>query len=253
MERKVIGDPKFGLTLRIRQSPTVMSLEARPDPLLLFVVIAASTLVGVVGSVVSSPREGVVSFLTFALLFAPLICALAFNAVRVRTLCVLDKERGLLEIDEQSYTRRVQEVYPLQNVAAVKVRRMPSGPLAGGGWNFGLFLTLEDRDYFTACSNNEATVGQDAWRISRFLGVSLEAPTTDEEPEPGRARLGLVVTTAVLYLLPVVLAISALLLLFDQLPGIEPRLAGLLGAVVISQIGAILAFAYQRTRKPHET
>jgi hypothetical protein len=164
---------------------------------------------------------------------------------------VLDKERDTLQIDEQSYTRRVQEVYPLEDVAAVKVRRMPSGPLAGGGWCFGLFLALRDAEYFTACSNNEATVGQDAWRISRFLGVPLEAPMY-EEPEASRARLRPVITTALLYLLPVVLAISALLLLFDQLPGIEPRLAGLLGAVVISQIGAILAFAYQRTRKPYE-
>lgn len=252
MQRKVIGDPKFGLTLRIRQSPLVMSLEARPDPLLLYVVIAASTVVGIIGSVASSPREGLVSFLTFALLFSPLICVLAFNAVRVRTLCVLDRERGLLQIDEQSYTRRVQEVYPLGDISAVVVRRMPSGPLTGGAWSFGLFLALRDVDYVAACSNNEATVGQDGWRISRFLGVSLQAPT-GEEPEGSRARLGLLVTTAILYLVPVVLAISALLFLYDQLPGIEPRLAGLLGAVVISQIGAILAFAYYRVRRPYET
>ena len=252
MARKVIGDPKFGLALRVRQTPTTMSLQARPDPLMLYVVIAASVTVGIIGSVASSPREGLVSFLTFALLFSPLVVVLAFNAVRIRTLCILDRDRGVLQIDEQSYTRRIQEVYPLEEITSVLVRRLPSAPLTGGGWTFGLFLGLHDLEYFAACSNNEATLGQDAWRIARFLNVSLETPLADE-PERPRTHAGLIVTTAILYFMPILLAISALLLLFEQLPGIEPSLAGLLGAVVISQIGAMLAFAYYRARRPYET
>lgn len=252
MQRKVIGDPKFGLTLRIQQSPATMSLEARPDPLLLYVVVAASVVLGIVGSVISSPREGLATFLTFALLFSPLICVLAFNAIRVKTSCVLDRQTGTVRIDEQSYTRRVQEVYPLDEVTGVVLRRLPAAPLTGGSWSFGLFLSLGDADYLAACSNNEATVGQDAWRISRFLDVPLDVPV-GEEAEVAQPRFRLIFITAVLYFMPIALAMTALLFFLEQLPGIEPRLAGLLGIVVISQIGAMLAFAYYRTRRPYET
>jgi hypothetical protein len=61
-----------------------------------------------------------------------------------------------------------------------------------------------------------------------------------------------VLTAAVVYLVPIVIAISALVLLLDQMPGIEPSLAGLLSAVVISEIGALLAFAYYRSGRPYE-
>jgi hypothetical protein len=64
---------------------------------------------------------------------------------------------------------------------------------------------------------------------------------------------GLLVVVTLLYLVPVIVAISAVLFLFEQFPGVNPTFAGLLGAVVISQIGAILAFAYYRTRRPYES
>jgi len=252
MERKVIGDPKFGLTLRIRQSPAEMSLEARPDPLLLYVVVAAAVALGVIGALLSSPREGLATFLTFSLLFSPLICVLSFNAIRVRTSCVLDRQTSTVRIDEQSYTRRVQEVYSLEEVTGVLLRRLPAAPFTGGSVSFGLFLALTDADYLAASSNNEATVGQDAWRISRFLDVPLDAPV-GEEPSAGAPRPGVIAITAILYFMPIALAMAALLFLLERLPGIEPRLAGLLGVVIISQIGAMLAFAYYRTRRPYET
>jgi hypothetical protein len=158
----------------------------------------------------------------------------------------------VLQIDEQSYTRRVQEVHPLDEVEAVVVRKMPSGPLSGGPWSFGLFLALREADYMAAWGNNEATIGQDAWRISRFLGVPLETPPEELE-EGGRNRGRVVVTTALLYLLPIVLAVTALWFVSYEVPGMTPTLAGFLGAVVISQIGAILAVVYYRMRRPYET
>lgn len=252
MAKRVIGESKTGLALRIRQSTRAMSLAGQPDPLLLYVVIGASITVGIIGSVALSPREGFVTFLMFALLFSPLICVLIFHAIRVKTLCILDKAQGVLQIDEHTYTRRVQEVYPLEEVVSVIVRRLPSAPLAGGATTYGLFIGLQDADYLAASSTNEAAVGQDAWRISRFLGVPLEAPS-GEELEPGATPARLILTTAFLYLIPIVLAIIMLVFVFDHLPGIEPPLAGLLGAVVISQIGAMLAFAYYRTRRPYES
>ena len=63
---------------------------------------------------------------------------------------------------------------------------------------------------------------------------------------------GVLLTAGVVYLVPIVIAISALVFLLDQLPGIEPSFAGLLSAVVISEIGAMLAFAYYRSRRPYE-
>jgi hypothetical protein len=53
--------------------------------------------------------------------------------------------------------------------------------------------------------------------------------------------------------LPILLAISALFFVSYEVPGLTPSLAGFLGAVVISQIGAILAVVYYRMRRPYET
>lgn len=250
--RKLIGEPKSGLALRIRQTPSVMTLEGRPDPVLLYVVAAAAIGVGAIGSLAASPREGLAGFLTFALLFSPLLGVLVFNALRVKMLCVLDRESGNVHIDERSITHRVQEEYPLHEVESVFVRRLPSAPLAGGTSAYGVFLSLGDADYLAASTINEGTAGQDAWRIARFLGVDLEAPVVDIA-EIKRPQAGLLVTTAFLYFIPIILAASALMFLRERLPAIEPSLAGLLGAVVISQIGAIIAFAYYRARRPYES
>jgi hypothetical protein len=46
MQRRVIGEPKAGLALRIQQTPVSMSLAGRPDPLLLYVVIGAALAMG---------------------------------------------------------------------------------------------------------------------------------------------------------------------------------------------------------------
>lgn len=252
VQRKVIGDPKSGLALRIRQTPSQMSLSGRPDALLLFSVIAAAILFGILGAVALSPGAGVVSFVTFAMLLSPLIAVLVFNALRVKTLCVFDRDEGVLHIDERSYTRRIQEVYPLEEVESVSVRRLPSTPLAGGASSYGLFVGLREADYLAACSNNEGTVGQDAWRLSRFLGVPLNASPV-EEGEQERPRPRHIVMAVLLYLIPTIVAISVLVWIFDQVPGIEPAFAGLLSAVAISEIAAILAFLYYRTRRPYES
>ena len=249
MQRRLIGEPKSGLTLRIQQTPESISLTSRPDPLLLYVVIGAAIVMGIVGGVVASPNEGLLSFVAFTLLFSPLICVLVFNALRIKAVCTFDKEQGSLRIDERSFTRRVQETYPLEAVDALSVRRLPPAPL-GGASSFGLFVGLEGTEYLAASSNNEAAIGQDAWRLSRFLGLPLELPGFGEGSR--RLRPGVLLTAGVVYLVPIVIAISALVFLLDQLPGIEPSLAGLLGAVVVSEIGAMLAFAYYRSRRPYE-
>jgi hypothetical protein len=103
-----------------------------------------------------------------------------------------------------------------------------------------------------AWGNNEAAIGQDAWRISRFLGVPLETPP-EELSEATRSQRRVVMTTAILYLLPILLAVSALVFVSYEMPGATPTLAGFLGAVVISQVGAILAVVYYRMRRPYET
>jgi len=226
-----------------------MSLASRPDPLLLYAVIAAAAVMGVVGGIATSPNGGVLSFLMFSLLFSPLICVLAFNALRIKTLCTFDKDAAELRIDERSFTRRIQEIYPLDTVESVSVRRLPSAPL-GGASSYGLFVGLRDSEYLAASSNDEATLGQDAWRLSRFLGLPLEMPRLAEGSRRTRARV--LLTAAVVYLVPIVVAISALVFLLDQLPVMEPSLAGLLTAVVISEVAAMLAFAYYRSRRPYE-
>jgi hypothetical protein len=252
MQRKVIGEPKYGLVVRIDQTPLTMSLTAAPEPLLLYFVAGAAVVVGVVGSFASSPQTGLAGFLAFAILFSPLICLLAVTVARIRTRCVLDKESGQLRIEEQSYARRVQETYPLEEVTAVVFRRVPGAPFAGSAALYGVFLKMLDADYLAACGNDEKTVGQDAWRLSRFLGVPLETPPTGARPERPAAGGRLVLTTAMLYMMILALSVAALFLVFDQLPGVNRAFAGFLGAVVISEIGAMLAYAYYRSQHPYE-
>ena len=249
MQRTVIGEPKSGLALRIEQTPDSISLTSRPDPLLLYVVIGVAIAMGIVGGLAGSPNDGFLSFITFALLFSPLIVVLAFNALRIKTVCAFDKRDGTLRIDERSFTRRVRASYPLDAVDAITVRRNPPAPL-GGASSYGLFVGLGDSEYLAATSNDEAALGQDAWRLSRFLGLPLDLPRL-AEGQP-RLRPGVLLTAGIVYIVPIVIAMSALLFLLDQLPGVEPSLAGLLGAVVISEIGAMLAFAYYRSRRPYE-
>jgi len=251
MQPKVIGEPKFGLRLRVEQGSFSLTLEARPDPFTLYIVIGAALAVGVFGGLLFSPKQGLVTFIVFSLLFLPLIGILLLNKMRVRCTCVLDRGRGLLQIDEQSLTRRIQEVYQLDDVGAVIVRRLPSSPLAGSAWSYGLFLDLGAVEYLAACSNSEQTVGQDAWRISRFLSIPLEVASAPSQERQTYRRL--FATAIVVYVLPVVLAVATLLLILQQAPGIDAAFAGLLSALLISQIGAILAFIYYRTQRPYET
>jgi hypothetical protein len=251
--RRLIGDTKFGLTLSLHQAPNAMRLSARPDPMLLYVVLGTATAIGIAGTILTSFEASAVGLVVLALLFSPVVCLLAWHNLRVRTTCVLDRDSGTLEIDEQSYTRRVRESYPLQEVSAVAVRAMPDAPLLGSALSFGLFFIMPQVAYLAACSNNEAALSQDAWRVSRFLGVELETPLGVEPMYRNRVSLGLMLVTFGLYLVPTLLTITALIIVFERLPDIEPSLLGLVGAIIVSQVGAILAFAYYRARRPYET
>src|SRR5439155_27292447 len=122
-----------------------------------------------------------------------LICVLAFNALRIKTRCVLDKEEGVVLVEEQSYTRRLRERFPIEDARAVVVRRLPAAPLVGNAVTYGLFLGLTSSDYLVASGTNEQAVSQDAWRISRFLDLPLEQQETDEAA-PIRTRRGVLAT-----------------------------------------------------------
>jgi hypothetical protein len=227
-----------------------MEIDGRPDPLLLVVVLVAAGAVGIIAAVASTPRQGLTSFLLLCLLFLPLIGVLVFGALRVRTRCVLDKDQGSVQIDERSYARVLRTRYPIDTVAQVFTRPLRAAPLSGHGVSHGLFLELADADYLLAAGTDERRTVEDAWRIAQFLGVPLEM----QGGEAGaRSRgHGPLIAAALLYLLPVVAALSALLLVFDQLPAVEPSVVGLLGAVLISQFAAILASSYYHGRRPYE-
>ncbi len=249
--RRPIGNPKFGLVLRVQMLPDQMRLSSRPDPLLLYVVLSTTVGVGITGAIATSFHEGIVSFLGFALLFFPMICLLVLNNVRIRSSCVLDKARGVLEIDEQSYTRRVQETYPLRDVDVVAVRMLPNAPLLGTASSFGLFIGMRGIEYLAACSNNETSLSQDAWRVSRFLGVPLETPLG---PAPAGRRMSYwrIFAAAAIYLIPTLLTLTALVALFERLPIAQYSFLGLLGAIIVAQVGAILALTYYQSRGPYE-
>ncbi len=233
--------------------PDLVRLSARPDPLLLYVVLGTAVGVGITGAVATSFQEGIAGFLGFSLLFSPVICLLALNNMRIRSTCTLDKARGVVEIDEQTYTRRVQETFPLREVDVVAVRMLPNAPLLGTASTYGLFIGMRGADYLAACSNNETSLSQDAWRVSRFLGVPLETPLG---PAPaGRRRLSYwrMLAAAAIYLIPTLLTVTALVVLFQRLPIAQYSFLGLLGAIIVAQVGAILALTYYQSRGPYES
>jgi hypothetical protein len=252
-QRRRIGNPKSGLVLRVHQAPEALRLSTRPDPLLLYVVLGTAAAVGIIWAVASSFHVSWLGLLVFVALFSPVICLLVLHTVRIRATCVLDRERGTLEIDEQSYTRRLHQSYPLRDVEAIAVRMLHSGPLLGTASTFGLFMLMPQIEYLAAASNNESSLSQDAWRVSRFLGVSLETPMGQEQSGQHGVPIGLMLVTIALYLVPTLLTISSLILLFERLPNVQPSVLALLGAIIVSQFGAILAFAYYRARRPYDT
>ncbi len=251
--RRTIGNPKFGLSLQVQIRPDEMRLTARPDPLLLYIVLAVAVAVGIAGGIASSLHEGLVGFVVFALLFSPVIALLALNNARVRSRCVLDKTRGVLEIDEQSYTRRVQESYPLRDIEVVAVRHLTNAPLFGSAHSFGLFIAMRQVEYLAACSNNEAALSQDAWRMSRFLGVPLETPLGPAPAQARRVSYRPIIMAAIIYLVPTALAVGGMVSITERLAVAQPPAVGLVGAIIISQVGAILALAYYESRRPHGT
>jgi len=107
-------------------------------------------------------------------------------------------------------------------------------------------------EYLAACSQNEAAVSQDAWRMSRFLGVPLETPLG---AVPARRRLSYkpIIAAAAIYLVPTLLTVTALLTLFERIPVAQPAFVGLLGTILVSQVAAMLALAYYQSRRLYET
>ena len=251
--RRRIGNSKFGLALRIQMRSDEMRLSARPDPLLLYVVLGAAVAVGIAGGLTSSFHEGLLGFLAFTLLFSPVIVLLVLNNVRVRSRCILDKARDVLEIEEQSYTRRIQENYPLREIEAVAVRVLPNAPLFGTASGFGLFVVMRQAEYLAACSNNEAALSQDAWRMSRFLGVPLETPLGVGSSRPHPLSYRSIFTAGAIYLAPTLVTAMGLVFALENMSIGEPPLVGLLGAIIVSQVGAMLALTYYQSRRPHET
>lgn len=249
--RQIIGQSKLGLVLRVHQTPSALRLSARPDPLLLYVVLGTASVAGFAWAVASSLEVSAHGLLVLALLFSPVISLLALQNLRVHSSCVLDRERDVLEIEEQSFLRRTTKRLPLRDVEAIAVRALPGPPLLGSVASFGLYVVMKDAEYLAASSNHEAALSRDGWRVARFLGVPLETPMGLPPPAQHRASLGLIVTAAALYLVPTVLTLSALVVLFERLPGVEPSALVLVGAIIVSQLGAILSFAYYRARRPH--
>jgi hypothetical protein len=217
--------------------------------MLLYVVVGTAAVVGIAGTIFSAREANAVGLILFALLFSPVICLLALNNLWVRTTCVFDRNRELVEIDEQSYTRRVHESYPLHDVSSIAVRALPDARLLGSALNFGLVIVMPQVEYLAACGNNEAILSQAALHVSRFLGVQLETPLGTAQVSRHHVSPGLVLVPLALYLFPTFLTISALVVLYERLPNVQPSLVGLVGAIVVSQVGAILAFTYYRARR----
>src|SRR3954453_9400924 len=101
--RPPIGMPKAGLRVDVQTRPQQWVYRGRANPALLYLVVGTALGLGFAGAVILSPERGVLGSLTFSVLFSPLILFVIYGALRLRSLCVLDRQRRVLRVKERSY------------------------------------------------------------------------------------------------------------------------------------------------------
>lgn len=241
---ELVGAPKTGLRLTVAATPTSLTLTSRLDPSLLYLVLGAAILLGVVGAVLAAPDRSVLQAGLFAALCSPIAVFLMVSALRLRFTCVVDRAGNELRIRERGYFTVWQRRYPLEEIgcvyllAAADAEARPSSP------HYLLCLAVPDGAYLLAEGSRLAPLETVGRELARYLGVPLERPCRAALPAGSWLRL---LVGVLLYAAPVTVAV-ALLALYLPDASAAWALPTTLTAILLSQVGAILALLYYRQR-----
>jgi len=247
--RAVLGIPKEGLRITVVPALQRRTYRGGADPALLLLVVGTMAAVSVVGALALSPREGLTAAFGFAFLFAPLLVFALVGLARLHSECVVDRATGRIEIRERSYRGGFTTAVRLADVADVRLVVKAVPPIVGSAERYCVYVRLPRGDYQVLAASTASYAEREGEALAIFMGVAfgygVEAAAAAgwrREPLPwGGWALALA-----LYAAPVLLVAGGAYLVFLSQPLSERLMLTSLGAIVASQVGAILAFAYRR-------
>lgn len=243
-----VGLPKEGLRVVIRTRGQAMTLRGRADPMLLYLVIGAILALGLAGVVTVSPAQGLIGSFAVALLFSPFLAFLVFATLRLRSECIIDREQGLIDVNERSFFRRLRRTMKLGESAEVMIVCRSQLPVVGGPATYSIYVVANGEPYLAMAGHDEASQLDHARQVALFLGAPLQKiGLGDDKERAGMSWRHLAVTLA-LYVAPIAVCIAIITVAIGDVPAQERLMVALVSAILLSQIGAILAYGYARSR-----
>lgn len=244
--------PKSGMRVWLDERPGQVMLRGQADPVLLYLAVGGALGLGLLASILRSPMQGVVSSFIFSGLFSPLLIFLIYTTLRLRSSCVVSKSEGRVFVNERSYRGVESFSIPIADLTGLVVVARSQLPIVGGPESFTLYLETEGLRYAALVGYDEASVQRIAERLSEHLRLPVQTVGPDDPGNTVRLCGRVLALTAVLYLVPPLAAIAAIYLAFKDAPLPERLMITSVGAIMLSQLGAILAFGYFRSRQSPE-
>lgn len=243
---QVVGSPKAGLRVDVEEEGSILAFRGRTDPVLVYFVFGTAVAVAVAGGILVSPAYGLAGVMLLSLLFLPLMVFVALGALRLRTVCRIERAEGRIQVDERSYAGALHRQWPLADLVAVLVAARPPRGIYGSVATYELYLDFGSEQYLVRSGTRERGIRRDAQRTARFLGIPFHA---ERLPETGRRTSRRhVLLLAVLFALPLVGSTLGLSYVFRAQPPSTNLMIVSMSALVVCQVGAILAYAYDRSR-----
>jgi len=241
---ELVGIPKSGFKLSSEVAPTSLALHSRLDPALLYLVVGAAVLLGLVGAALAAPARVVLEAGLFAALFSPIGLFLVVSALRLRASCVIDLAGDEVRVVELRYLGRWERTYRLEDVGPVLLLSTGPNGFLGGGRSYLLCLSLPEGAYLLAEGPSAESLAGPGRLLAQFRGVPLERHDGAVLTTTGRRRL---VVGTLLYAVPVTAAVALLSVNIPE-KGSNWVFPTTLAAIVLSQVGAILTLLYYRRR-----
>lgn len=241
----VVGSPKAGLRVVADEEGSVLSFRGRTDPLLVYFVFGTAVVVAVAGGVLFSPAYGLAGVTLLSLLFLPLMVFVALGALRLRTICRIERADGRIQVVERSYAGALHREWRLADLSGVLIAARPATGITGSVPTYELYLDFDKEQYLVRSATRERGIRRDAQRTARFLGIPMRA---ERLPEAGRRTSRRhVLLLATLFAFPLVGSTLGFSYLFRAQPPSTNLMIISMSALVVCQVGAILAYAYDRS------
>jgi hypothetical protein len=228
-----------------RETGSLLEVEGRPDPLLLYFVFGIAVLVAAFGSVTVSPQYGLAGVTLLSVLFLPLLVFVAYGALRLRTSCRIDRGHQLVTVEERTYAGRKSREWPLSQLSGVVVVVTKPSGFAGGGSLYEVCLDLGEERYLLDAGRQERGPRRLANRLARFLDIPVS--TEQQLPQASTSTLRMLLVAA-LFAVPVVGSTLGFYFLFRERPAAVSLMIVSMSALVVCQVAAILAYSFNRSR-----